>query len=248
MSQVKDLPEGHSHCCTVPHLLTCALFLTPVRSGRKGYFMLGLPNTWLKTPLQTWIAWFYSKIQLFAFMTLSRFYWPDSTSHCMRGKAQGEVVLEIKTNINLSAAHLSKMLSNKWQSCGLTLTSHLYYSGLQNRDNELWAFMCACLCFCVCLWSCCALMSIFNLAHRLSNCSLNTACSYGVAGQGQIFTFSIQHYIIFTVSSYALVLEEVCVCVWVRLVQHTGQESDFSWIVLLTNKKLLFLLMLLLTV
>lgn len=135
-------------------------------------------------------------------------YSPDSISRCMRGKAQGEVVLEIKTNINLSAAQLShsKMLSNKWQSCGLTLTSHLHYSGLQNRDNELWAFMCVCLCFCVCLWSCCALMSIFNLAHRLSNCSLNTACSYVVAGQGQIFAFSIQHYIIVTVSSYALVL------------------------------------------
>lgn len=147
-------------------------------------------------------------------MTLSPFYWPDSIQRCMRGKAQGEVVLEIKTNINLSAAHLShsKMLSNKWQSCGLTLTSHLHYSGLQNRGNELWAFMCVCasLLFCVFIIMLCPDERIQPCTQ---NCSLNTACSYGVTGQGQVFAFCIHHYIIVTVSSYGSVLEKVCVCV-----------------------------------
>lgn len=41
----------------------------------------------------------------------------------MRGKAQSEVVLEIKTIINLSVPHLSKsiMLSSKLQCCGFNI-------------------------------------------------------------------------------------------------------------------------------
>lgn len=119
--------------CYLIHFLSLSLslpFCHIAWSGCKGYFKLWLLNRWLKTHLQAWMTWFYSQnTTFFVFMTFFfLFYRPDSISHCMREeRPRSELVLEIKTNINLSVAHLSQsiMLSCKWQSCGLTFTSYI---------------------------------------------------------------------------------------------------------------------------
>lgn len=79
----------------------------------RGYFTLGLLNVWLKTHLQTRNGLVPVQNTTFWFFFVFFSFIDRTVYHTAReGKAQSEVVLEIKTNINLSVGSAYKPEDN----------------------------------------------------------------------------------------------------------------------------------------